>query len=153
VKIDLGRGLYATVDDDDYRLVVGWRWCASRSHGITYAKANASPKDVLMHRVVLGLTPGDPQVDHIDRDGLNNQRSNLRLASPSQNHANQATRRLYKGVRQHPNGRWRATIVVDRKPTHLGYFDTAEDAAKAYDSAAVSAWGEFARLNVHEEER
>ena len=107
-----------------------------------------------MHRLILGAPLG-ADVDHRDGDGLNNTRSNLRLASRSQNMAN-VTRTVhgasskYKGItfiarlRLHP---WKAQITVGGQHIDLGRWATEEEAARAYDAAAVKYFGEFARTN------
>ena len=108
-----------------------------------------------LHRVILSRMLGrkllsHELVDHIDTDPLNNQRSNLRLATPSLNNANQNRRRDntsgFKGVvfsKWHQ--KWLARIQVNGKSFHLGCFETREEAAIAYQKAADSFFGEFAR--------
>lgn len=105
-----------------------------------------------MHRLILGASKGDPDVDHVDGDGMNNRRSNLRVASRSQNMGNQRTRcgaktSRFKGVSLLPNGRWHAQIKVNGKTKFLGAYAEETDAATAYDRAARAAFGEFARTN------
>jgi hypothetical protein len=98
---------------------------------------------------------GEPeglQVDHEDGNGLNNQRSNLRIASPTQNQGNARRRKDntsgYKGVSWYRRtNKWKAHIRVDKKLRHLGYFIDLTDAARAYDAAALEHFGEFAHLN------
>jgi hypothetical protein len=106
-----------------------------------------------MHRIILGLKDEDPRLgDHIDGDGLNNIRSNLRVASSSGNAQN---RRLsccsssgFKGVTWRKRERvWYAQIGYKDTRKHLGVFSTAEEAARAYDKAALQLFGEFANLN------
>lgn len=96
------------------------------------------------------LLMGRKLVDHIDGCGLNNTRSNLRLATAGQNQANRriAARNAagFKGVVAH-RGRWRAQINTNRTRVRLGLFDSREEAARAYDDAARAAWGEFACVN------
>lgn len=105
-----------------------------------------------LHRVIL-QPPAGVDVDHIDGDPLNNTRSNLRLATRSQNNANRsATRRPGSkrgvfAVPRNPRKPWRAQITVQRAAIHLGYFETESAAAAAYDAAARKYFGCFARLN------
>src|SRR5205807_5208763 len=109
-------------------------------------------RDVRMHRFLLGLT--DPKIhgEHKDGDGLNNQRSNLRHATNSQNARNKrrSVRNTsgYIGAYWHRKpSKWAAGIGYNGKLMHLGMFDSAEKAARARDSAALALHGEFASLN------
>lgn len=90
-------------------------------------------------------------VDHRDHEGLNNTRTNLRLATRSQNSCNNKKTRgrssKYKGVSRDKRGYWRAKIHFKGKHIFLGYFDNEIDAARAYDKAAKELHGEFAVLN------
>ena len=143
-KIAAGR--VALVDDEDYELVSRYRWNAARRSSRLYATTTlAAP--VLMHTLIMGQR----WVDHIDGDGLNNQRSNLRLATQSQNSANTGSRggtSRFKGVCWDPvNSRWVAQITTGNHARKLGRYMTEELAARAYDAAALAAWGEYARLN------
>ncbi len=163
-RVPLTQGVEAIVDLADIDLVQSRNWYASKGRHTLYAVSNgerrgSAPRapSVQMHRVVLGLAPDDPrEVDHIDHDGLNNRRSNLRPATRSQNSRNMGSptgaRTPYKGVGWHSRDQsWRAYISIDRRQISLGYFATEEEAARAYDAAAVEAWGEFAWLNFPEE--
>jgi hypothetical protein len=100
---------------------------------------------------------GWPLTDHINGDGLDNRRTNLRQATPTQNNANCGIRGHntsgYKGVSLRPDrgNRWRATIRIHGLQYFLGLFDDVEDAARAYDAAALELFGDFARLNFPEE--
>jgi hypothetical protein len=153
-------GRVALVDDEDYELVSRYRWHIydreperpgwSRK---VYATANAKTADgrrttLKMHVLIMG----HPHIDHRNRNGLDNQRKNLRPATKAENARNlPATRRgrsRYKGVGFHSlNGRWRARIKTDTGSISLGVYATEEEAARAYDAAARVYHGEFAYLN------
>ncbi len=106
---------------------------------------------VWMHREIMGPQTG-VSVDHVDGNGLNNQRSNLRLCSTRQNQMNTMktapASSTHKGVwLRKDTGKCRAAIKVESKRVFLGQFDTETDAAMAYDRAAILHFGEFARPN------
>ncbi|MGN8022187.1 AP2 domain-containing protein [Phyllobacterium sp. 22229] len=104
-----------------------------------------------MHRVILGITD-ERLVDHVDRNGLNNRRSNLREANRTQNIANTGPYKGnisgFKGVSyDKERNLWKAQIRVEGRSKCIGRFVTPEEAARAYDELAFAAWGEFAYLN------
>ena len=144
---------FALVDAADAELVGRYRWRRdSRSDGPDYALTLIMPrparKSVRMHVLLMG----QPGIDHVNGDGLDNRRVNLRPATPSQNNANMRSREectsRFKGVCWYRRqGIWVAQIGVDGHRRHLGRFLSEEDAARAYDAAALAAWGEYARLN------
>lgn len=106
---------------------------------------------ILMHRLITGAAPGQ-EVDHVNRDGLDNRRANLRVATRSQQIANQDIRldntSGYRGVSwRRDSRRWQAQLTVNGKWRGLGCYDDPEDAARAYDAAAREHFGEFAVLN------
>lgn len=112
---------------------------------LVYAATRIDGHEVKLHRFVLDAAPGTV-IDHEDRDGLNNRRSNLRYVTHRQNAMNRKRYDIkatpYKGV--YPSGRkWR--VMIDGR--HGGMYDTAEEAAHAYDRHARERFGEFARLN------
>lgn len=139
VEIPLTGGEIALVDVDDWPLVSCYHWCASRGRWGTYVVANTVANGrrtmVKLHRLILGAEPGQ-QVDHRNHNGLDNRRANLRVATPSQNAANNRPttgRSGYKGVGWHKaRGKWRAYITVDRQTRHLGLFEDPWEAAQAY---------------------
>lgn len=153
-EIQLSRGLVTVVDEADYEWLNRWKWHAW-SRDPTYAIRNdwnhGDQRTFKMHRVILGA-PAGVLVDHRNSDTLDNRRSNLRLATQAQNAQNmrpqsRSTHGL-KGVHfDKITGRWRAQIKADGIRYHLGRFDSQEDAARAYDQAALEHWGEFAWLN------
>lgn len=155
VELGLQSGLVAIVDVADLELVEGRTWSAMRGHRTWYAYSRPGRQMVRLHRLLMELGPDDPRrVDHRDGDGLNNRRSNLRIASSFENarniRAQQHTRSRFKGVSRYspvlPRP-WVARIMVDGRRLFLGYFATEEEAAIAYDSASVVHHGEFARTN------
>lgn len=148
-ELPLTRGYVALVDDEDFEVLSREKWRAQVVFGKwVYA---SSVTYGLLHRHLLGA-PRGLHVDHIDGNGLNNSRGNLRLCNRFQNQANR--RRVsslagYKGVTFNPARRkpWRAKIQHCKWLVHLGWFSTAEEAAHAYDAAAVGLCGEFAATN------
>jgi hypothetical protein len=119
-----------------------------RSGGPNYVRRNKTR----IHRLILGLTADDKvMVDHINRNGLDNRRENLRLATCSQNQFNKGAigrTSSFKGVSlAKKNNKWQALVCKDKKLKWLGYFLTELEAAQAYDNAAVILHGEFALLN------
>jgi len=153
-EIPLTRGLVAQVDDDDYEYLNQWKWYALKSRSTYYAKRHymigvQKQATISMHRLIMN-TPNDMQVDHIDHNGLNNQKSNLRNCTPSQNHMNKKPQgeSKYLGVSFHKVvGKFVSLINVNKKRLCLGYYESEEDAARAYDKAAIEYFGEFANLN------
>lgn len=152
-EIQLTQGKVALVDDADFDWLNQWKWYAMKSKNTFYAvRANKERQKVLMHRVILGLTDFSLLPDHIDNDGLNNQRSNLRIATQSQNRFNTANKikgsSKFKGVCiTKDRKKWQAHIQKEKQQIYLGCFETEEQAAFAYDQAAIIYHGEFATLN------
>lgn len=153
--IHLPCGRMALVDDSDYDRVMQYRWCCMCPRkGYYYAcrrMPGKKPSIEYMHRFILGAAHGQ-EVDHINHCGLDNRRSNLRIASRSQNQANSrkpitGKASKYKGVVKTKYGTWNARIRNMGKREGLGCYKTEEDAAIAYNKRAVELHGEFARLN------
>jgi hypothetical protein len=145
----------ALVDEEDFERVNQYKWYANKVglnwYAVRVAEDNSS---ILLHRFILGLESGDSEVDHINGDGLDCRKANLRLCTHSQNMANREKPKTvrptsqYKGVYYKVSERkWVAQIMINYKHKYLGSFKNEEDAARAYDTAAVEAWGEFARIN------
>jgi len=151
VEIPLTQGYVTRIDDADRAFTDGHKWHAvARSNKRTvYACTKINGRHVLMHNL---LCPDWGEVDHADCDGLNNQRSNLRDGAEFRNNANTGMRSDntsgYKGVYRTRGTGWIAIVTVDRKSRCLGTFDGPEEAAYAYDQAAVALFGEYARTNA-----
>ena len=151
-KVAAGR--VALVDDEDYDLVMRYRWTVREPispRGTVwgpYAKArvpSGTDTIIYMHTLLTGW----PQTDHRNGYGLDNQRSNLRPATHVQNSQNRrpwpGCSSRHKGVSWHRRGRkWRADITVNGKLRYLGLFESEEDAARAYTEAALATQGEYA---------
>ncbi len=165
-KLDLSAGLiklvpltqrnFAIVDAEDYPVVAVHKWYSQRKPHTVYAKTKIGKSDIFMHRFIVNASP-EKVVDHADRRGLNNRRSNLRQCSASQNQANRAKSKFkkstpYKGVSYHKKrNHYSASITINRTTHHLGYFADPEEAARAYDKKAKELFGTFACLNFPEE--
>ncbi len=151
--IPLTRGLYATVDKADYERVNKYKWCVSSHGNKIYAVRNVKHRTVFMHRFIMKPRRGK-FVDHIDGNGLNNRRANLRFCTQQQNSFNRRGKHEFTGVKPYgKTGKYEATIQKDGKTYHLGVFDTPLDAALARDRMAIKLHGRFARLNVPEAQR
>lgn len=154
-EITLKGGSIAYVDDKDFEYLSKFKWCVSNR----YASGTKDGKSFKMHREILKdeLTSNKLYVDHIDHNPLNNQRSNLRVCTNSQNQANRIkTERKtssFKGVSWH-NGanKWHARIYYNSRPLSLGLFNSEISAAIAYDEKALELFGEFALVNFPIEE-
>lgn len=155
-KIKLTQGYYTKVDDEDYEWLNKYKWHVHiLTHNLIYVYNNGFyfglNHRVSMHRLILGLTDSKIHTDHIDGDSLNNQRSNLRVCTRSQNMRNTKSSinssSKYLGVTLNRN-RWSAQICHNRKVYYLGRFKNEFRAAIERDKAAIILHGEFANLNI-----
>ena len=159
-EIQLTQGQVALVDDEDYERVSAHEWCAQKMRGSFYAARkvtlpNGKRVTQYLHRFLLGLAPGDArQGDHVNGNTLDDRDENLRIVTKRQNM--QAFKRpksatassTFRGVSWHKRDqKWRAQIQLNGKQIHLGLFGDEEDAARAYDDAAIKFFGEFAQPN------
>jgi AP2 domain. len=159
-EIKLTRGLVALVDDEDFYELSKHKWLARVS---SYTIANGekrfrayavrcffSKKDIFLHRLVTNC-PDGMEVDHINGNTLDCRKENLRIVTHYQNSINTKTRSDntsgYRCVCKTKRGNWYAYITANGKRKFLGVYDTKEEAARAYDRAAIGLHGEFAKLN------
>lgn len=161
----------ALIDEADYELIKDYSWwqhfprsesSLSYAYGVKLPRTRKGERVVKMHRLLLGLTGAKPLVDHIDGNGLNNQRCNLQFITPAQNiqKANfdpsknpKKVHSLFRGVSYLGwHGKFLAYINCGGKREYLGYYDTAEEAARARDARAIQLHGKYARLNFENAE-
>jgi hypothetical protein len=163
-EIPLTRGMAVLVDDADYEEFSKYSWNAHRSRGNFYAsrglnvgRVNGKKRIITfkMHREIMSAQPGQI-IDHINRNTLDNRKSNLRVVTIRENKINENMRSDntsgYRGVsfdRQH--GKWRSRLKSHGQRYSGGLFLTAEEAARSYDELAVEHHGEFAVLNFPQE--
>jgi hypothetical protein len=165
--IQLTQNKVALIDDEDFDRISKIKWHAwyNKNGDAFYAVHSVyvkgkSPKSLKMHRHILGVTDPDLDVDHKDGDTLNNQKYNLRPCKRHQNTSHMLGLRSdnttgYRGVSKYFYGnikKWVARVHSKGKSISLGYFDSPEEAAKAFDKAAKELYGEFCgKLNFPEE--
>lgn len=159
-EIQLTKGKVALVDDEDFEHLNQWKWQWHKGKYTVYAMRSQrvgfrKRESILMHRQILSVTNPCIHIDHKDGNGLNNQKSNIRICDRSQNGMNQQkqVRSLsgFKGVTIDKHKKcnpWRARISVKGKYLFLGYYPTEKAAAIAYNKKAAELFGEFARPNV-----
>jgi len=151
IEIPLTQGYVTRIDDADRVVVGGRKWTAQVAphRNTVYAYARVDGEHVYLHGL---LAPEWEVVDHADGDGLNNCRYNLRDGSGFRNRANAGIRADntsgFKGVYSTVSRKWVAQVTVNGKTRCLGTYVTPEEAAHAYDRAAISAFGEYAKTNA-----
>jgi hypothetical protein len=155
-QIYLTQNQIALVDDADYDFLINFNsWCATTHkrrktfYAVSSKMIGDKCKNLFMHRLLLNITSNDLFVDHIDGNGLNNQRSNLRICTREQNQRNRPKNKNnksgYKGVFwDKERNKWQAKIMVDKKPIYLGRFDDLELAGFVYQEAARKYHKEYA---------
>lgn len=155
----LTKGQIALIDDEDFEKLSQWSWYAhsnpvsNTSYAARGTFINYKNKLYLMHRQILGITDPKISVDHADGNGLNNQKSNLRICTHSQNMCNTSKRKnttsRFKGVSWcSDRNKWEVEVRVDNKRLRVGRYENEIEAALAYNVTASFAHREFARLNV-----
>lgn len=150
--IPLTKGLVAIVDDSDVDLLSAYKWRAHNGRHSYYAGTSEGLHGVLlMHRLLAGAKAHE-KVNHLNRDSLDNRRNNLRIATLAMNNHNRikglSNQTGFRGVSKDGQyDRWRAYIRRNRKTIYLGYFLSPQEAAKAYDVAALEIYSEHAVTN------
>jgi len=156
-KMELSQNKMALVDDMDYEWLSQWKWSYKKGRHTGYAvRCNSKDENktstVYMHREIALRTFGeinDNLVDHLDGNGINNQRCNLRITSLSNNNQNR-TIKNHLGICFHERaGKWQAKISKDNKAYHLGLFDSEKEALRAYDEKARELYGFHAKTNFN----
>ena len=151
-EIKLTQNKVALVDNADFARLNVFKWCFDKGYATRgIRKPNGKNMHWRMHWEILGKPSKGFEIDHRDMNRLNNQKSNLRIATTSQNRSNRGKTKNntsgFKGVSWHKRDKkWQANIQVARKLTSLGHFSTAEKAYKAYCQACVKYHGEFANI-------
>ncbi len=149
--IPLSQGKFAIVDDEDYDFLSQWRWYLSHYGYAVRSVSGERNKKIYMHREIKKAVGGD--VDHVNGSKLDNRKSNLRTANRSQNLSNVGKRRIkstskFKGLSWDRRvNKWQVRICKNYKMIYVGTFSSEEDAALAYNVAALKHHGEFSRLN------
>jgi len=148
--IKLTQGKFAIVDNTNFEWLNQWKWCAQKGISTWYAiRRDKKGKTIRMHRIILN-TPEGMDTDHINSNGLDNRICNLRICSRSQHHRNRKPKKgKYKGVNMGGRAnKWQARITIKGKRMSLGYYKKKEDAARAYNIAAIKYFGNYARTNL-----
>jgi len=150
--IKLTQRKYATVDDEDFAYLNQWKWFYHDGYVLRNLKRikGKNQKKISMHRLI-AQTPNDMYTDHINGNGLDNRRNNLRICTNQQNGMNRKVNinntSGYKGVSWHKKGKkWQVQIKAE-KFLYLGLFKSKIQAAKAYNQKALKLFGEYANLN------
>jgi hypothetical protein len=151
MEIELIGGKCAIVDASDYEWLSRWKWRVGKFQNTNYAIRTGRCGQRYMHTLLLGAK-SEELVDHINGNGLDNRRCNLRVCTIAENARNRKKSpnktSKYKGVSwDKRDKKWRSQIKIDHKTTSLGYYQSEVDAAKAYDIRAKELFGKFARLN------
>jgi hypothetical protein len=159
--INMSQGIKVFVDDEDYEYINQWKWHKCGKYAVRLSLIHEQIKkgksfNIFMHRVILN-TPKGMDTDHINGNGFDNRKSNLRIVTRSQNCINRPTLKNnksgFKGVYLDNRNRrkykiWQAIIQINKKRIELGHFTTKEEAAKAYNEAAKKYHGEFIYRNT-----
>lgn len=150
-ELKLSQNKITLVDDEEYDVLIKFNWFATLNGNKWYAVVRRFYKPLYLHRYLMS-PDRNLYVDHINGDSLDNQKINLRIVQPGVNTQNRSKLKTntsgYKGVYKKNLHRWAAKIDYNKVQYHLGTFDTKEEAAMAYNKAALQYYGPLANLNV-----
>lgn len=150
-RILLTQGRFAIVDESDYDYLSQMKWNYSKTAHNYYARTKINGSNKYMHRIIM-KEPDGLQIDHINGDTIDNRRCNLRICTNQENARNSKSRKgksKYKGITWSKRDlNWKAQIQVNYVNYHIGYYDTEEEAALAYNKEAIKRFGEFAKINI-----
>lgn len=154
-QLPLSQGKFAIVDNDDYEKLLPWKWTFSGGYAYRVKTVQGKSKKVWLHRFIAN-TPEGLYTDHINGNRLDCRKENLRICTYAQNNKNASIRKDnksgYRGVYWEKGvKKWRAVINADAKRICLGFYESAKEAAKAYNESAKKLHGSFARLNSAED--
>jgi len=157
-RIKLTQGKFVLIDDRDFEKIRKFKWCAEK-FGNTYCamtnvrdKIKKRQKHIKMHRLIMSLDFGDKRcIDHINSNGLDNRRVNLRICTHQMNCCSQKISKhssKYKGVYWYKfTKKWKAQICINYRKKHLGYFNSEIEAGRKYNEVAKKYFGDYAKLN------
>ncbi len=147
--IPLTQNEFAIVDPEDVEMLDEYRWGLTAKNQLRYARRKENGKTIYMHREIMNA-PAGMQIDHINGNGLDNRRVNLRVCTVKQNQQNASKRAIsssrFKGVAW-IRKKWIARITLNYRTMHIGSYHDEVRAAQAYDEKAAELFGEFANLN------
>lgn len=162
-EIQLTKGKFAQVDDEDFEYLNQWKWYAYKMGQTYYAarkdRINKKQRTIKMHRIIMLVSDKFLVIDHINHNGLDNRKQNLRICTQTENLRNSRKHKncssKYKGVSIHNQKtltgstvKWCAFIYINNKQKYLGVFESEIEAAKVYNEMAKIHFGEFAELNA-----
>ena len=156
-EIELTNGMKAIVDDEDYNYLLDYNWRAAKNGRTFYAvfgrRINGKYSLTWMHRMIMDAKNRKDEVNHVNHNGLDNRKVNLRITThdkvviQSQVAIKKGTN--HKGISYHkPTNKWRARININGKTTYLGYYINETEAAKAYENKAIELFGEYAHVTT-----
>ena len=156
-EIELTNGMKALVDDEDYDNLLNYKWRCLKNGKTHYAifgkRINGKYINIWMHRMIMNAKDRKSEVNHINHNGLDNRKENLRITTHDkviiQSQVSDKKQSKYKGISYHkPTNKWRARININGKTTYLGYYNNEIEAAKSYEKKAIELYGEYAHVTT-----